>query len=97
MPQLPDAPAVAEYPPMAAYELVNWFGVFGPAGLPEPIVARINAIVEAAIKEPSLRSRMEVQGLLPQSQTPAQARAFVATEAEKLSRIIADARITVER
>jgi len=97
MPQLPDAPAVAEYPPMAAYELVNWFGVFGPAGLPEPIVARINAIVEAAIKEPSLRSRMEVQGLLPQSQTPAQAHAFVAAEAEKLSRIIADARITVER
>ena len=82
---------------MASYELVNWFGVFGPAGLPEPIVARINAIVEAAIKEPSVRSKMEIQGLLPQSQTPAQARAFVAAEAEKLSRIITDARITVER
>ncbi len=94
MPQLPDAPAVAEYGPMAAYELVNWFGVFGPAGLPEPIVERINAIVEAAVKEPTVRSRMEIQGLLPQSQTPAQARAFVAAEAAKLSRIITDARIT---
>jgi tripartite-type tricarboxylate transporter receptor subunit TctC len=94
MPQLPDTPAVAEYGPMASYELVNWFGVFGPAGMPAPIVERINAIVEAAVKEGGVRSKMEVQGLLPQSQTPAQARAFVAAEIEKLSRIITDARIT---
>jgi hypothetical protein len=40
-----------------------------------------------------VRSRTEVQGRLPQSQTPAQARAIVAAETEKLSRIITDARI----
>ncbi|MBX6373406.1 MAG: tripartite tricarboxylate transporter substrate binding protein, partial [Acetobacteraceae bacterium] len=31
MPQLPDVPSVSEYPPLAAYELVNFFGVFAPA------------------------------------------------------------------
>lgn len=96
LPQLPGVASVSEHGPMRDYELVNWFGLFGPAGLPEEIVARLNAVVEAAIKEPELRGRLETQGLLPQSQTPAQARSFVAAEAEKLAKIVADARITVD-
>src|SRR5688572_30487348 len=31
---LPDVPAIAEHPPLASFELVNFFGFFGPAGLP---------------------------------------------------------------
>jgi tripartite-type tricarboxylate transporter receptor subunit TctC len=96
MPQLPGVASVSEHPPMRDYELVNWFGLFGPARLPEEIVARLNAVVEEAIRQPDLRARFETQGLLPQSQTPEEARRFVAAEAEKLGRVVTDARITVD-
>ncbi len=96
LPQLPDVASVSEYGPMRDYELVNWFGLFGPAGLPDAIANRLNRIVEDAVKEPALRARLETQGLLPQSMTTDEARRFVAAEAEKLARIVADARITVD-
>lgn len=94
MPQIPDVPSISEYLP--GYELVNYFGVFGPAGMPQPIVDKLNRVVEAALKEPSLKSRFETLGLLPQSQTPAQAKAYVAAEAAKFAKIIVDAKVSPE-
>ena len=94
MPQIPEVAAIAEVLP--GYELVNYFGVFGPAGMPEAIVEKINRAVEAALKEPSLKSRFETLGLVPQSQTPAQAKAYVAAEAAKFAKIIVDAKVSPE-
>ena len=94
MPQIPDVPAIAEVLP--GYELVNYFGVFGPAGMPGAIVDKINRAVEAALKEPSLKDRFETLGLVPQSQTPAQAKAYVAGEAAKFAKIIVDAKVSPE-
>ena len=94
MPQIPDVAAIAEVLP--GYELVNYFGVFGPAGMPDGIVEKINRAVEAALKEPSLKDRFETLGLVPQSQTPAQAKAYVAGEAAKFAKIIVDAKVSPE-
>jgi tripartite-type tricarboxylate transporter receptor subunit TctC len=94
MPQIPEVAAIAEVLP--GYELVNYFGVFGPAGMPEAIVEKINRAVEAALKEPSLKSRFETLGLVPQSQTPAQAKAYVEAEAAKFAKIIVDAKVSPE-
>jgi tripartite-type tricarboxylate transporter receptor subunit TctC len=96
MPQLPDAPCVSEYPPLAAYELVNFFGVFAPAATPEPIMQRLHDAVANAVREPELRGRFEGLGLLVQSMTLAQSRDFVTDEAEKFGRIVDEAKITAE-
>lgn len=96
MPQLPDVPSVSEYPPLAAYELVNFFGVFAPAGVPEPIMERLHDVLTEALREPGLRQRFEEQGLLVQSMGLAESRRFVTQEAEKFGRIVADAKITVD-
>ena len=95
MPQLPGVPSVSEYPPLANYELVNFFGLFAPAGVPEPIMQRLHGIVAAALREPGLRSRFEEQGLLVQSMSLAESRRFVETEAAKFGRIVESANITV--
>jgi tripartite-type tricarboxylate transporter receptor subunit TctC len=94
MPQLPDVPAIHEV--LNGYELVNYFGVFGPGKMPAAVVEKLNSAIEAAMKEPTLRSRFEGMGLLPQSQTPAQAKAFVAGEAAKFEKIITDAKVSVD-
>jgi tripartite-type tricarboxylate transporter receptor subunit TctC len=96
MPQLPDVPSVSEYPPLAAYELVNFFGVYAPAATPEPIMQRLHAVVLAAVQEPGLRARFEEQGLLVQSMSLEQSRRFVAGEAEKFGEIVRVANVTAE-
>lgn len=92
MPQIPDVPSISEALP--GYELVNYFGVFGPAGLPQAIVEKLNRAVEAALQEPNVKSRFETLGLVPQSQTPDQAKAYVAAEAAKFARIITEAKVS---
>jgi tripartite-type tricarboxylate transporter receptor subunit TctC len=96
MPQLPNVPAVAEYAPLARYELVNYFGVFAPAATPEPIMQRLHAVVSAAVREPDLRKRFEDQGLLVQSMSLAESRDFVAGEAEKFGEIVRTANVTID-
>jgi tripartite-type tricarboxylate transporter receptor subunit TctC len=96
MPALPDVPAVAEYAPLAQYELVNFFGVFAPAATPEPVMQRLHAVIGAAAQEPGLRARFEGQGLLVQAMSLAESRAFVAAEAQKFGEIVRVAGITAE-
>jgi tripartite-type tricarboxylate transporter receptor subunit TctC len=56
----PELPAIAETVP--GYEVVNWFGIFAPAGTPADIVKRINAELNAALKTPELVKRLNAQG-----------------------------------
>jgi tripartite-type tricarboxylate transporter receptor subunit TctC len=94
MPQLPNVPSIHEH--LAGYELVNYFGVFGPAGMPAPVVEKLNRAIEAALRDATVRDRFEKMGVLPQSQTAAQAKTFVAGEAAKFEKIITEAKVSVE-
>ena len=58
---LPDTATMVEagYPDLVTY---YWLGIMGPAGLPQPIVERINGEVNAAMREPALRERLVKEG-----------------------------------
>jgi len=56
----PELPAIAET--VKGYEVVNWFGIFAPAGTPADIVRRVNADLNAALKNPELVKRLNAQG-----------------------------------
>ena len=60
-PLLPDVAPVAETVP--GFEAVFWQALFGPAGLPEPIRARLAAALRVATEDPALRARMAEQGV----------------------------------
>jgi tripartite-type tricarboxylate transporter receptor subunit TctC len=97
MPQLPDVASFAEsVPELRDYELLNWFALFATGGTPEPIVARLNAIANTALKDKTTVGKLEVQGIVPRPMTPVAFRAFVAAEAEKFGKIIARANIRAE-
>jgi len=59
-PGFPDVPTIAETVP--GYEATTWSGVIAPAGLPRPIVDRLNAAVNAAIRTPLFKERFEANG-----------------------------------
>ena len=90
---LPDVPAIAEYPPLAAYELVNFFGFLGPAGLPDPVLRRLNAAAVQALKTPDLEKKLRAVGFEPAPTTPEEFRQFIRKETEKFGRVIVEAEI----
>ncbi len=58
---LPDLPPVADTVP--GFETVFWQGVFGPAGLPAPVAARLESALRAAVGDATVRTRLAEQGV----------------------------------
>jgi tripartite-type tricarboxylate transporter receptor subunit TctC len=97
MPQLPDVPTLAEAgPELKDYELLNWFGMFAPAGTPEPIITRLNETVNAQLRDKSVAAKLEVQGIVPRIMTAPQYRDFVVSEADKFGKIVSQANIKLQ-
>src|SRR5216683_1243211 len=81
-PAFPDIPTVAEqgFPQLVT---TNWFGVAGPTGVPEEIVARLHAEIARALATPAVRDRLANIGVEPGGDMPDQAQAFVLGEIER--------------
>lgn len=47
-----------------------WYGLFAPAGLPQELVARLDAAYQAASRDPKLRARLEALGYEPVADRP---------------------------
>jgi tripartite-type tricarboxylate transporter receptor subunit TctC len=92
----PDLPAIAEYKPLARYQLENWFGLFAPAGTPEAIQQKLNAAVAEALRDPELAKRLREQGGEPAAMGTAQFRDFIKSESTQFARIVQAAKITAE-
>jgi tripartite-type tricarboxylate transporter receptor subunit TctC len=97
MPQLPDVAPLSEGDPkLAGYELLNWFGIFGTAGTPQPIVDRLNGIINTALKSPAIGDKLVVQGIVPRPMNAADFNTFVKSEREKFGKIVTAANITLQ-
>jgi tripartite-type tricarboxylate transporter receptor subunit TctC len=92
----PNIPAIAEYKPLAKYQLENWFGLFAPAGTPDAVVQKLNAAVTQALKDPELAKRLQDQGGEPSPMSAQQFRDFIKTETAQFQRIVETAKITAE-
>ncbi|MGZ8231911.1 MAG: Bug family tripartite tricarboxylate transporter substrate binding protein, partial [Burkholderiales bacterium] len=93
---LPDVPAIAEHPSLAGFELVNFFGFFGPAGLPDPVLRRVNSVAVQVMKMPELVTKFRSLGFEPAPNTPEQFREFIRSESAKFGKIIVDAGVKLE-
>jgi tripartite-type tricarboxylate transporter receptor subunit TctC len=66
---LPDVPTASEAG-VPGYEATIWLGLMAPAGTPKPIIDKLNAAVNAAIKRPEIVKLWTEQGAVPLSMTP---------------------------
>jgi tripartite-type tricarboxylate transporter receptor subunit TctC len=85
-PLLPDAPTVAETLP--GYALGVWYGAFGPAGMPETLVTRLNDEINKALAQPEVRSRMDAMGVEIVKGTPQQFAAVLRSDADRYGKMI---------
>ena len=85
-PSLPDLPPIADTLPGFDGSSINYIN--GPAGMPQPVVERLNREINAVLSDPDVRKRMEVAGFTPivESQTALVTR--IAQEQDKWKKVI---------
>lgn len=86
-PLFPNVPSFAElgYPKV---EVLNWQGFIAPAGTSKPIINKLNAAANEALKDPQLRELMLSQGNEIGGGTPADFAALIKSEAAKWSAVV---------
>ena len=91
----PDLPTVAEsgFP---GYQQLQWYGLFGPAGLPAPVVERLNAETVRALKNADVARQLSAQGLEPAPGTPSELAAVLKADTAMYAKIVSDAGIKPE-
>jgi len=83
---MPDLPAVAEALP--GFEVVGWYGVIGPAGMPAPLVKRLHDELIRALAQPDVRSRIAADGAEPAGTSSEDFRAFMAADLAKWAKLV---------
>jgi len=83
----PELPTVAQSG-VPGYEVVAWFGMFGPARMPRPIIAQLNAEAKRALQTPEVARRMEIEGTDVVGNSPQDFAAEVKAEFEKWREVV---------
>ena len=92
---LPNVPTVAESG-VPDFDIANWFGYFVPAGTPEAVIAKLNAGIQQAIKDPGIKEQLGRQGIVLAETTQQAFAGFVTSEQKKYARIIKESGIRAE-
>ena len=90
-----DLPTVAElgYP---GFEVTAWYAVFGPAGMPRPVVTRLHDEIVKGLQAPDLRERFAALGATPVGTSPEELGAHVRAELSRWTRVIRAGNIAAE-
>ena len=86
-PVLPNVPTMRQEG-LKDYEMVNWWGFFGPAGMAAQTVARFNQAFSDILKEPETRAKLEKMGYVITGSTPDEFKAYVKAENDKWQSVI---------
>jgi tripartite-type tricarboxylate transporter receptor subunit TctC len=92
---LPNVPAVAEFG-YKDFNAISFYGVMGPAGIPAPIVARLNADINKVLQRPDVKAAFQAQGFDAGGGTPGEFAALIRSDIQKSREIITTAGIKVE-
>src|SRR4029077_1818630 len=94
-PVCPDVPTVAELG-MKDMESAVFFGIVGPAGIPRPVVDRLNALCLEIIKDPTVKAKFAELGFFTTGSTPEAYLEKLKFETERWTKVVKDNNIKVE-
>jgi tripartite-type tricarboxylate transporter receptor subunit TctC len=95
-PALPDVPTVAESG-YKDFNLVSFYGIMAPAGLPQPVQARLNADINKLLQRADVRTALLGQGLEPAPISADEFGALIKADIAKSRTVITTANIKVEQ
>jgi tripartite-type tricarboxylate transporter receptor subunit TctC len=94
-PFTPELPTLAEEG-IKGFAAVNWWGILFPAGVPRPIIDKVNADLVKALAAQNVKTRLGELGVEAQSSTPEQFGQWMASETARWGKLIKDAGLKVE-
>ena len=92
---LPDVPT-AEEQGFKGYNANTNGGFLAPAGTPKDIVVKLNTAINAALKQPDVRAKLEAAGIEVQGGTPDDYKALIASDLDKWGKVVKEAGITAD-
>jgi len=92
--QLPDVPLLQETIP--GFNVVEWQGVVGPAGIPRPVVDKLNAAIVEALHDPAVTKRLIELGTEVVASSPEELAAHVKSEVDRWNEVSARTGMTAK-
>jgi tripartite-type tricarboxylate transporter receptor subunit TctC len=86
-PAVPKVSAAIESGVVPGYDVTTWYGLFGPKGMPKPVIARLNKTLNEILAEPVVRERLTKAGVVVKSSTPEAFDRFMADEFAKWAKV----------
>ncbi len=84
----PQIPALGENPKLKGYDMNVWFGLFAPAKLPAPMVARLNRELNETLREEAVWKKLQKAGISNEGGTPQELTAFVRAETQRVRTVV---------
>lgn len=94
VPLLPSVPTLRELG--MPLDAANWFALLGPARTPPAVVERIATTAAEALRAPATQEVFRAQGILPVGMPPAETRAFIAADRERLGVVVRSLNIRLD-
>jgi len=94
-PLIPGVPTFEESG-FKGFDGVQWYGIVGPAKLPEEITKRLNAEINKALASPALRQRLSGEAIDPMPMTPEQFASFIRAEIARWSALARERGISLD-
>ena len=94
-PRLASVPTLAEAG-VPGYQFESWCGLMGAAGMPAPVIAKINDAVAYALQDKQIQAQFEMNGVIPRTGTPLEFGGWIKTSIEKLAQVIKTGDIKVD-
>jgi len=91
---LPDVPTIGETVP--GYEVVHWYGIWGPKGIPADIAKRLNAEFAKVLNTAAMKKWLADEGMRPAGGPPEQFLNRIKSDVEKWKKVVKDANIRIE-
>jgi tripartite-type tricarboxylate transporter receptor subunit TctC len=95
VPGLPDVPTMQEAG-VPGFDVQGWFGLYAPAGTPEPIIDKLNAAVVKILALPETQQAFGREGLTAGSGTPQDLHQYLVNDIAKWKKLITDAGIAAQ-
>lgn len=92
---LPNVPTLAESG-IPGFELLSWYGIWGPADMPAAITDRLNAEIAKAVEAPSLKARFAELSFVPTKSSPEQFKQLIADDIAKIGKAVKEAGIRID-
>ena len=94
-PLVPEVPTFEESG-YKGFDGIQWYGIVGPAKMPEPVVRRLNEEINKALASPALRERLAGEAIDPMPMSPAEFGRFIQSEIARWGKLAAERHIRLE-